>query len=195
MSWAQRIRQEKLRTFREDYQKIRFAFIDLSFDFFAFFSNPYRVSRKFYQKKGLQNIYAYGETPYSTYRKIVKECGVSAEDTWLEVGAGRGKGCFWLVEQVGCQVIGVEWVGPFVFLAQWIKRFFRIKKVHFYKMDVEKQKLPHASFIYLYGLDPPIEQKGVRVLTISEPIEGKKVIKSFWVRFPWGRTRAFLHQF
>ena len=108
---------------------IRFAFIEFSFALLSLFSNPYRVCRKFLQKKGAKEIYAYGETPLETYRKIAAVCGVGPNDEWLELGAGRGKGCFWIANLIGCRVRGIEWVPQFVWMARALKTVFSAQRL------------------------------------------------------------------
>jgi hypothetical protein len=159
----------------------------------AVFVNPYRTCRKFLEKKGEENVYAYGETPFTTYHRIALQCGIGSQDTWIEMGAGRGKGCFWLAQFVGCKVIGIEWISQFVATANFFKALFRIPKVQFECSDLEKGNLSGATVVYLYGNWPKIViPVGVKVITVSEPLEGFQVLKSFWVRYPWGRTTAFL---
>lgn len=192
---SHRLWQDRIDAIRLYYKKPKFALIDLTFGLFALFSNPYRTCRKFLQKKGAENIYAYGETPYTTYQKIVIECGIGPDDVWIEMGAGRGKGCFWLTSFTGCKVIGIEWIPQFVRFSKWIKTLFRMKRIEFQQTEFERADLTQATVIYLYGVWPNLQiKKGVKVITISEPLEGYKVIKSFWVRFPWGRTTAYLQE-
>jgi hypothetical protein len=193
--WKLRIWHDRLKAVRHYYKSPKFALIDLSFGFISLFINPYRTCRKFLQKKGSANIHAYGETPYATYQKIVTECGIGSEDIWMEMGAGRGKGCFWLTHFVGCQVIGVEWIPQFGFIASLFKKIFRVKKLQWIPSDIEQVNLNEATVIYLYGLWPELKIKpGVKVISISEPLEGYKILKRFWVRFPWGRTSAYLQE-
>jgi len=145
------------------------------------------------QKRGEANIYAYGETPFTTYQRIVEQCGIGPQDIWFEMGAGRGKGCFWLAQFAGCKVLGVEWIPQFVKVATLLKLIFGIEKVQFECADLEKVDLGAATVIYLYGNWPEIEiPQGIRVISISEPLVGFTVLKRFWVRYPWGRTAAFL---
>lgn len=192
-TFRKRIWQDRIYTFRHFYANIRFALIDLSFGLIGLFSNPYRVCRKFLQKRREAEIYAYGETPLATYEKIAKECQIDPSDIWFELGAGRGKGCFWLAEFVGCQVVGVEWVPQFVKAAQSIKTLFSHEKVKFLCSEIQQVDLSSATFIYLYGIWPDLKlSPGTRVLSISEPLPGHHPLHSFWVRFPWGRTRAYL---
>ncbi len=195
MSGFKRLWQNRIETIRRYYKKPKFALIDLTFGFVALFINPYRTCRKFLQKKGAAEIYAYGETPFATYEKIVEQCEIGPQDVWIEMGAGRGKGCFWLSHFLKCKVIGVEWIPQFVWIANGIKFLFNVKNVSFYSSDIQQTDLSKATVIYLYGLWPDLDLPvGVKVITISEPLEGTKQLKRFWVRFPWGRTTAFLQE-
>lgn len=186
---------DRFETIRKYYKSPKFAALDLFYSFLALFSNPYRVCRKFNQKKGLKEIYTYGETPFSTYEKIAELAGVKKGDTWIEMGSGRGRGCFWLDHFVGCKVIGVEWVPQFIRLSKCTKAIFRMNQTEFLNEDIRNVDLKNATFIYLYGLYPEIDiPKNVKVITTGEPLDGFSVRVSFWVRFPWGRTRAFVQE-
>lgn len=193
--FRRRLWQERLETIRCYYVSPKFALIDLLFGFAALFMNPYRICRKFRQKRRIENIYAYGETPFSTYQRIAEQCAVGPSDTWYEMGAGRGKGSFWLAHFIGCQVVGIEQVPAFVYIARALKTLFRMKNLRFDLGDMEKTGLSTATYIYLYGHWPKLQiPHGVKVISISEPLPDLPVIKTFWVRYPWGRTAAFLQK-
>ncbi len=190
-----RIWQDRFRAIQHYYKSPKFALIDLAFGLIALLINPYRTCRRFLRKIGEENVYAYGETPYTTYEKLVKECGIGLNDTWMELGAGRGKGCFWLAHFVGCKVIGIEQVPKFVWIAKALRLLFQVKQLEFEKGDIGKADLSRATVVYLYGLWPEIKiEKGIRVITTGEPLEGLRIIKSFWIRFPWGRTTAYFQE-
>lgn len=194
-TFKKRLFFDKVDTIKRYYRSPKFALLDLSFGLMSLFSNPYRVCRKFLKKKGAKEIYAYGETPYATYEKMVQECGIGPNDVWMEMGSGRGKGCFWLSHFVKCKVIGVEWVPQFVFFARFIRALFRIDGMIFKQADLEEIDTSCASVIYLYGIWPKRKiGTGVKVITISEPLKDYKVLKRFWVRFPWGRTTAYYQE-
>src|SRR5438105_796349 len=191
--FRKRLWQDRWQAVRYFYKKPRFALIDLTFGLISLFSNPYRTCSKFLQKRGAEDIYSYGETPLMTYQKIVKVCDIKPTDVWYELGSGRGKGCFWLALFCPCKVIGIEWVPQFYWISKALKIIFRIPNVDFKKCDIETAHLQNATIIYLYGLWPSISfPKGAKVISISEPIQGLTLIKSFWVRYPWGRTMAYL---
>lgn len=190
---SKRLRSDRLHNLRHYFKSPKFALIDLAFGLVALFLNPYRTCRKFNQKKREKNIYAYGETPLATYQRIAEQCQVGPQDTWIEMGSGRGKGCFWLTHFIGCKVVGIEWVPQFVYIARILKALFRMKNIRFEMKDMGKADISTATFIYLYGNWPKLEiPNGSKVITVSEPLPDLRVIKSFWVRYPWGRTAAFL---
>jgi hypothetical protein len=66
-------------------------------------------------------------------------------------------------------------------------------RIDFQRIDMAEADLSQATVLYLYGSFPNFSiPPDVKVITISEPLENAKVLKSFWVRYPWGRTTAFL---
>ncbi len=91
-----RLWRDRFQTIQHYYKSPKFALIDLIFSLIALFTNPYRTCRKFLQKRGEPHIHAYGETPFTTYQRMAEQCHLTPHDTWMELGAGRGKGCFWL---------------------------------------------------------------------------------------------------
>jgi hypothetical protein len=186
---------DRFQSIKRYYSSPKFALLDMTFGLIALFSNPYRTCRKYLQRRGENDVYVYGETPYATYQRIVEQCGISPRDIWVDMGSGRGKGCFWLAHFLKCKVIGVERIPAFIRIAQILKYLFRAKNLQFKQCEIEKMELSEATVIYLYGLWPHLKiRSGVKVITISEPLEGYQVLKSFWVRFPWGRTTAYLQE-
>lgn len=201
----------KKRLWANQWQTIRlfypsFAPIDLSFGFFSLFSNPYRTCRKFLQKRGETDIYAYGETPLETLKQIAEQAQLTSEDRWVELGAGRGKGCFWIAHFIGCQTLGVEWVPSFVRTANWLKVLFRMKNLSFQLKNMEEVDFSSATVVYLYGTCLSEEEislltqkmealpLGARVISISYPIESPSLVlkQTFEVSYPWGTATAYL---
>lgn len=191
--YKKRLFREKIENVLSFYSSPKFALIDLAFGFLALFLNPYRTCRKFLQKKGESSIYAYGETPLKTYEKIAREADLQKHDTWFEMGAGRGKGCFWLAHFFGCKVIAIEKVPLFYRLGKTLSYFFRMKNLVWENKDFLTMGLKGATIIYFYGAWPYLDfPSNAKIVTISEPLPQCRVLKKFWVRFPWGRTTAFL---
>jgi hypothetical protein len=202
-----RIWRDQIRSIRRYYKNPRFALMDLSFGLVYFFSNPYRTCRKFLEKRGELDVYAYGETPLTTYEQIAHACGIQPKDHWLELGSGRGKGCFWIARFIGCQTTGIEWVPQFVRRARFLKSLFRQKNIFFEIKDMREVDFTGSTVVYLYGTclsDEFLQQlsekmrelpQGAKVISVSEPLDCERLTlaKTFEVGYPWGNTEAFLH--
>lgn len=189
------------------YFKPKFALIDISLLLSYFFKSPYRIAREFKESE------PYGETPHKTLAKIVKACPITLDDVVLELGAGRGRSCFWLAFFQPCKkVIGIEYIPDFVTKAQSLARFFNVQNVEFRCEDMCKSKFNEATWIYLFGTaldDATIKQlitrfdeckPGTKVITISyalteyAPHSKIKLLNTIEVEFAWGKTECYIHQ-
>jgi precorrin-6B methylase 2 len=187
------------------YKKPIFALLDIFLKTIYLFFNPYRVSRKFMQKKGSKNIHVYGETPLILFDILLKKCKVSSSDTFLELGCGRGRLCFFASYFYHCNVIGLEQIPLFVKIIQYLQKIFKIKNLKIINKNMFEVDYSKASFIYLYGTcleDHEIEKiiskinKNTKVLTISIELNDYNLnfqtLEKFSVKLPWGKTNAFL---
>ena len=172
--------------------------------------NPYRISRKFLQKRGEEEIYAYGETPPATMDKIAKECGISSHDTVIELGCGRGRTCFWLASILKAKVIGIDFVPEFIENAEKVRKKYKIENLKLKCADFLKEDFKKGTVVYLHGTsmtDGEITlladkltrmKKGTRVITVSFPLtdyplkEKWDLKKQFQANFTWGSTDVYL---
>lgn len=209
LALKRRIWKEQFASFcRYGRKSFRFALCDLSYGLWGLFSNPYRVCRRFLEKRGEEEVYAYGETPLSTLEKIVTQCQITSQDHWLELGSGRGKGCLWMEHFVGCQVTGVEWIAAFVRQSRFLASLYGFKQATFLCQDFAEAPFRKATVVYLYGTCLPEAQIasllrkmetmaiGTKVITVSAPLVSSsfRLERSFSVWYPWGRTNAYLHR-
>jgi hypothetical protein len=187
-------------TIRRYYRKgPLFALADIALGLASLFFNPYRIARK----RG----YVYGETPPSSLHRIASFCALTSGDSWLELGSGRGKGCFWVSQFIGCRTIGVEKVSLFFHVARAIgARFFpRLTFVH---ADMADADFSEATFVYLYSTCMEENElrvlaekmkglpQGAKVVSVSAPlpeVPHLKRVGSFPLSFPWGETEGYLH--
>jgi SAM-dependent methyltransferase len=194
------------------YPRFSFFKVDLSLLFSYWGKNPFHISKEFLLSKNKENIYAYGETPLNTFELIAKQCQIKAEDVVLELGCGRGRGCFWLHEFIGCKVVGIDFVPIFIKKANQIASRFGIKGVQFYTEDFFRTKLGGFTVIYLYGsclsakeIQKMINrfrflQKGTKIITVSYALTdvkwqtSLKLIKKFTASFAWGNAIIYLHE-
>lgn len=190
------------------YKNIKFAIFDLIFLLTYLFINPYRASKNFLKKRGYKNIHQYGETPISSFEKILKKAEVKKGDLLIELGSGRGRVSFFSLF-FGCQVIAVERIPLFIKIADIIKRLFSMRDIDFLKGDMRDSPFERADFVYLYGslleedeilaLIKSMKRlkKGAKVITISYPLtdydSGYRVISSFPINFSWGKGSCFIN--
>jgi len=191
------------------YGKGSFMKADLFLLLTYLFNSPYRISKRFLQEKGAENVYAYGETPINTMETIVKECGITKDDHIFELGSGRGRVSFWLSTVLGAQVVGIDNVPEFIERAEKIRKRLKLNNIHFIEGDMLKTPLVGGTVFYLFGSTYDDEfmqklterfeklKKGTRFVTISFPLEAYgsagsfEILKRFPVTFPWGTTDAY----
>ena len=201
---------EFIRVIFRYYSNYTFLKIDQTLIFTYFFKNPFRLSRQFLEKKGDEELYAYGETPLTTLDAIMKQCDVSKEDTLFELGSGRGRACFWLHCFIGCEVVGIEYIPEFVAHAEQIRKKFALDTIEFRKEDFLQADFTGATVIYLYGTclaDEVIEKlidkfeklpPGTKIITVSYSLNEYtrkplfEVMKCFPASYPWGSADIYL---
>lgn len=185
-------------------------------DFFLlsqyFLISPYSISKQFLQLEGKEDLYTYGETPLTTLDYISSKCVISKDDYVIELGCGRGRGCFWLHEMLGCRVKGIDYVPLFIEKANRVKERFQLKGLDFQCEDFLKTRLEGATVIYLYGTCMEDEEiiklieklkslpVATKIITVSysladyaaEPLF--EVMNRFTARFTWGVADVFLQR-
>lgn len=186
--------QQQLLTLKHYYPKsLRFALLDLALGTASLCFNPYRICRK-------RRLGPYGETPLTTLHRIAQFCQLSSSDCWVELGSGRGKGCFWLSLFIGCRTLGIEAIPLFSRLSRFLAFLFRIPS-RFQCANFHETDLSQATHIYLYSTCMSEEELAslsekiplqAKVITISSPMPSCTLLGSFSVSFPWGNTEAYL---
>lgn len=192
------------------YGNWSFLKADVSLRLMYLFHNPFKISKRFLMNKGAEDVYAYGETPLTSMEKIVKECHITPKDTVYELGAGRGRVCFWLNTVVGCAAVGIEYIPEFVERAKLIVRRLKMQKIDFRFVDMLKADYSGATVCYLYGTcleDESIKKlaakfaklpSGTKIITVSYPLtnfseaHNFEVMRRFSVPFTWGHADVFL---
>ena len=199
-----------LKTVKKFYYKPVFALFDLFFSLTYFFINPYRISRKFLEKKLKENCYVYGETPYVTMDKIAKQTDLKESDLFLELGSGRGKSSFFIAFFYKCKIEAVEWILTFKKIANFFKTVLKVKNLKFIHNDMFNMNFEKYDVIYLYGstleeneilklIDKFKKMKKTsKIITISYSLSDYDKYfftkKSFNVYFAYGRTTAYINQ-
>lgn len=193
---------DQVKTIFYFYRKWRFALSDLLLGCLYFFSNPFRICRRFMQKRGEERVHAYGETPLSLWKEISLLAQIDKEDLFIDLGCGRGKICFWTASWIGCKTIGIDWVPSFIKRASFLARLLGFSRLQFFREAISQIPLGQASVLYLYTfhseeefLDMSLLAPSSRVITVSQPLSDPhfQVSASRSVRFPWGETEVFIN--
>lgn len=202
--------KENLCSIKRYYKNYRFCLIDLLLNLIYLFINPYRVSKKFLKRKNFKNIHIYGETPLTSFEKIIKRCDVKPSQKLLELGSGRGRCAFWLSENIRCQVDAIEWIPTFHNIAFFVSRLLKSKNLNFFCQDMFYLDFSDYDFIFLYGTcleDSEIlsliekfkkMKRDSKIITISYSLNEYDpsflVIDEFSLSFPWGKAFCFINQ-
>lgn len=179
---------------------------ELLCNLFYLWHNPYRVVKKFLQKKGVEDVHQYGETPLETIISIGRALNLKKNDHVFELGSGRGLAAFYLKIFFGCRVTAIEQIPLFVRKAKRINNLLKLD-IEFRCEDFCESDLSNATAIYLFGTclsDEIIEKicKKIRVkqkvVSISYPLSDYDpdfhLLKMFEVEYPWGKTEAYLNE-
>lgn len=200
---------DRWRTVLSFYHNLRFACADIALGLCALFSNPYRRTRRFFQKQKRHAV-PYGETPLTTLCEAIQQAGWHTGDTLAELGCGVGKTSFWLALHLRAHVHAIDCQPAFIRRASWIAKLLRIRRVHFRCADLRLTDLSTCSGAYFYCTGFPTEllqritptlltlPKGAKVITVSqaipdwEPTAPFRVEKSWTGQFLWGEATLFL---
>lgn len=190
--------------FHQSFKKIDKALIR-----HYFFKNPYRIYQKFALLQNWKDPSFYGETPLLVYEKILKRLSLKKEDTFIELGFGRGRGLFFLSQFASCKCIGYEIVTPFYLFAQSLVNKFSLTNISLKQEDFFSAKLEKANVIYIHSTllkDQEIDlfckkilesNKKAVIVTTSFPLQDYfsefTLLDSFEAPFLFGKATVFLN--
>ncbi len=177
------------------YHHPLFAKVDRALKRAYWLKNPYRMLKSS----------PYGETPLTTFQKILDEFQIPKEASLIDFGSGRGRIPLFLSTYHGMKAVGVESFSPFVAIANQIAANAALP-TQFYCSDMEEWG-DEPDFIYLYGTclsDETIKKlvdkpwKRAQWITVSFPLSDYssrfRVVKKLHGAYPWGDTEIFLNR-
>lgn len=198
---------ERLKVRRTFYRDSTYHLIDR--DILAL-PDPFTTSKQYLQREGAPSIYQYGETPLSTLFQVGNAFRLTERDVLIEMGAGQGRGAFFIRYFFGCQVIGVEQVPLFVTQANALVEKHRLEGIEFLCGDMLHTSLEGATLLYLYQtmltsneIYQLIERlKGadtqLAIITVSYPLSDYdnefEVIDQIEGEFIFGKTDVYLNK-
>jgi hypothetical protein len=168
--------------------------------------SPYFISKQFLEERKEEEVHTYGETPLTALYQILKECHVTKEDVFLDLGCGRGRTVLFTAAYFGIKSIGADWIESFCELS---KKAASSLPITFISEEILSTNLEDATIIYFYSLFmdehsfslmiKKLEglKKGTRVITISYPLlDYSKEFTSHHLEnlsFPWGKTSVHIN--
>lgn len=198
---------DEWQTIRSFYRNKAFREVDLAMRQAYLFRNPYRMLRRFLQKRGESEIFQYGETPLLTMDYIVREFGIQKNSLLYELGSGRGRAALFLSTVHGIRTLGIEQLPSFVMIANQIGAKYGVP-ASFISGDFSRlEGLEEPDFIYLCGtcLSDEIIYKltlinyfKTRWITVSYPLSDYssrfEIEKKLSGAYLWGETDIYLNK-
>ena len=168
--------------------------------------SPYQIQKKFSQESHC----LYGPTPLTTWDRIATITGITAQDVVYDLGAGTGRGLFWLAYFVRCKVVGVEINPIFVTKAVKIQKYVHRLKFQLIQSHLLQTAFDEATVVYCYGICFTEDmlaslttmcrqlQPGTKIITVgfslAEYDSSLQPIKKFQACYPWGKATVYLHR-
>lgn len=96
--------------------------------------------------------YPYEPTPYPVLKRIVESGYVSKSNIVIDYGSGKGRVGFFLNNQLGCKVLGIDFDERMHALAQEnLKCYGKTKEVEFACVSAEKYRIKEADCFYFFN--------------------------------------------
>lgn len=192
------------------YRSSNFRKADLALLAAYFGCSPFRVHKQYMKQLGKENIYLYGETYLTTMDTLAAKAAISPKDTYVELGCGRGRTCFWVRCFKECKTIGIDYVPAFIEKAQAIACRQNLDQIEFYYQDFLIEKWPLGTIYCLDGTLLEGEEiasiirtsdllpEGTRFIAINFSFVGDfpdqrpqwQLKEAFTVSYPWGEADA-----
>lgn len=169
---------------------------------YYFFSNPYL------EADSKNPDYIYGETPFITMFKILKELDLKDKKTFADLGCGRGKPVFLANIYFNLDACGFDTIEPFIKKAERIKGVMKLDGINFIRRDMVDVNLGDFEIIFITPTTfsdetlIKIEEKidwlndGACLISLSVPFLNKNLDiikkKRFW--FTWGGSTVYFYQ-
>jgi len=196
----------------------QFKKADLALTKAYLFRNPYRICRSYFSSKKSPEQNAnrvqviYGETFCMTFELFIAKLKITEHDRFIDLGCGRGRGCFFIHALTGAETIGLDLNPTFIKKANAINEKQALTKIYFREEDIFEANLAEATILYFYGVAFSdiatiglIEKfaqlpAGIRIIcvgfSLNDYYEDEIFIEidEFDVFFLWGKTRVWICQ-
>ena len=98
------------------------------------------------------NHYPYEPTPYSVLERLVDSGYITCENSVIDYGSGKGRVGFFLNDQIGCKVLGIDFDERMNTLAQEnLKKYGDNSLIEFGCIGAEKYEIENADCFYFFN--------------------------------------------
>ncbi len=185
--------------------RVDFYYLYHYFFFYPFLKNVYEK-----RKTGLSSgDLVYGETPYSSFQKALYFVPLNFESVFYDLGCGKGRLLFYVLEAYGIQCKGIEIMPTYCRIAkQTALRNGRGNEIDIIEGDYMKMDISDATVVYLswtcYSDNRKKEvckkletlQNDTYVITSTTPIDHPdfEKVTVMNVPFSWGKGTLYVQR-
>ena len=149
----------------------------------------------------------YGETPISSFQKIIKDLPLSENDRFVDLGCGKGMLALYMAQVQGIPATGIDIIPTFIKKATQLANRYRIHKAEFKKAPILEADLTKVTIVYLAWTCLTHETRtqlieklatelpdGAIVITTTYPLQDPRFTKmgSQTVQFSWSPGTVFM---
>lgn len=166
----------------------------------------YALAKKFYKKEGFKNVYQYGPTPLLTLAKVVQAFGLKKGQKLIDLGCGTARHLYFLYHIFGIECTGVEMIEGFFRFARSFSSGVDVNIECKNMLEVSLEGADWALFFATSFDDDFINKmidkflqapRSLKIITtsfsLSEYSNSFETLDSIDVRYPWGKTKAYLN--
>lgn len=192
------------------YPNKSFRRSDISLIFSYLTRSPYRIHKQYMKDQNKEDLYLYGETYLTTLDKLIQIAKIYSEDTYVELGCGRARTCFWVRCFKNCTTVGLDYVPTFIEKANSVVSKLNLDKITFVCQDFLQAEWPQGTVYYLDGTLLEGEEiasiivkadklpSGTRFICINFSLVGDfpaerpqwETLENTTVKFLWGEAEA-----
>ena len=152
--------------------------------------------------------FTYGETPYFTIRNILKSVSPTANDTFVDLGSGKGRCVLFAACYFGLEAVGVDMIPSFRILSSKVVNRLSLTSINLVESDFEAINFDNYSIIYICGTCFGKEtwdiihsklgavKTGTRVVSVTYSLQSSnlRMVSASVERFEWGLDKVYIYK-
>jgi SAM-dependent methyltransferase len=184
----------------------KWCWIELNLGLYYFFVYPFfrHIYEKLKTEKDISEL-VYGETPLSTFEKVMSYCSLQDSTHFLDLGCGKGHLVFYAHLAYGIHATGIEVIPTFVRMATKWKQKMNLG-VEFKEEDILNTEVSNADIIWVtttclnVDTQTRLAQKlaaetkpDCTIVSVTHPLEGEFItLKTLNLPFSWSPSTVYI---